>query len=322
MAMLLPVTTMAHEPLDGSRWPTAYELRRDLQDIGYEFRFDPSSRMFGSEFQPELPVAWRLTEPVIVDEASPADVDYPAFELLLADRDGAPVQLLWSAASSDRGAGELEAMATVLMEVAARLPEESGLEAAVWYMGNVWQSDDPAGRTALPCYLWEFPGGAMVVWSGAAGEMSNFFGTVAHFDVESQEVAQCRALQAQAAAAEPADEPAPDEGAPPATGEVDYTVAPADAVALIESGEHTVIDVRTPAEYAQAHVVGAINIDVEAPDFSERIAELDPDQPYLVYCRSGRRSALAAQQMAAAGFTDITDGAGLADLARAGAPIE
>ncbi len=69
-------------------------------------------------------------------------------------------------------------------------------------------------------------------------------------------------------------------------------------------------------------MVGAVNIDVEAPDFAERIAVLEPSQPYVVYCRSGRRSDLAAQQMAAAGFTDIADAGGLADLARAGAPIE
>jgi phage shock protein E len=93
-------------------------------------------------------------------------------------------------------------------------------------------------------------------------------------------------------------------------------------VAIIEAGTHTIIDVRTPQEYEQAHIVGALNIDVEAPDFAERIAELDPDEPYLLYCRSGRRSDLAAQQLAAAGFADITDAAGLADLARAGAPVE
>ncbi len=101
-----------------------------------------------------------------------------------------------------------------------------------------------------------------------------------------------------------------------------YTVSPADAVAMIESGDRTVIDVRSPGEFAQAHVVGAMNIDVEGPDFADRIAELDPDEPYLVYCRSGNRSALAAEQMAEADIVDIADAGGLADLARAGAPVE
>jgi phage shock protein E len=98
------------------------------------------------------------------------------------------------------------------------------------------------------------------------------------------------------------------------------TVSPADAVAMLD--ERTVIDVRTPAEYAAGHVAGAIDIDVEAADFGQKIAELDPKDPYLVYCRSGRRSALAAEAMAKAGFTDIVDAGGLDALAKAGAPIE
>lgn len=101
-----------------------------------------------------------------------------------------------------------------------------------------------------------------------------------------------------------------------------YTVDAAEAVEMIESGERTIIDVRSPGEFAEAHVVGAVNIDVDGADFGDRIAELDPDQPYLVYCRSGRRSALAAEQMEQAGINDIADAGGLADLARAGAPVE
>ncbi len=98
------------------------------------------------------------------------------------------------------------------------------------------------------------------------------------------------------------------------------TVAAADAVEVL--AERTVIDVRTPAEYAAGHVAGAVNIDVEASDFAEKISTLDPKGDYLVYCRSGRRSALAADAMAKAGFTDIIDAGGLDGLAAAGAPIE
>ena len=107
------------------------------------------------------------------------------------------------------------------------------------------------------------------------------------------------------------------EGSPGA-----YTVKPDEAAAMIDEGERIVIDVRTPAEYEEARVVGAVNIDVEGADFGERIAELDVDEPYLVYCRSGNRSAVAAKQMVGAGIKDIADAGGLADLARAGAPIE
>jgi phage shock protein E len=94
----------------------------------------------------------------------------------------------------------------------------------------------------------------------------------------------------------------------------------AKAVAMLDS--RTVIDVRTPAEYAAGHIAGARNIDVEAADFASKIASLDKKAPYLVYCHSGRRSGIAAAQMAAAGFTDIVDGGAMADLVAAGAPTQ
>jgi rhodanese-related sulfurtransferase len=96
-------------------------------------------------------------------------------------------------------------------------------------------------------------------------------------------------------------------------------VAAAEAVEMLP--DRTIIDVRTPGEFAAGHLDGAVNIDVQAADFGDRIAELDPDGAYLVYCRSGRRSAIAAEQMAEAGFTDIADAGGLAELAEAGAPL-
>jgi phage shock protein E len=94
----------------------------------------------------------------------------------------------------------------------------------------------------------------------------------------------------------------------------------AKAVGMLEA--RTVIDVRTPAEYSALHIAGAQNIDVEAADFGTRIASLDTKTPYLVYCHSGRRSGIAATQMAAAGFTDIVDGGAMADLVAAGAKTQ
>ena len=64
-----------------------------------------------------------------------------------------------------------------------------------------------------------------------------------------------------------------------------------------------VVDVRTPDEYAAGHVDGAINVDVESADFGAQIAALPKDTQYAVYCRSGRRSTLATDQMSEAGFT-------------------
>ncbi len=74
----------------------------------------------------------------------------------------------------------------------------------------------------------------------------------------------------------------------------------------------TVVDVRTPTEYAEGHLAGAVNIDVsDAPVFAAGVAEFDPDAPYIVYCRSGNRSAAAAAQMTDLGFTDVIDAGGL-----------
>ena len=78
-----------------------------------------------------------------------------------------------------------------------------------------------------------------------------------------------------------------------------------------------VIDVRTPEEFAESHVDGAVNINVESAEFGPAIAALDPSVTYLVYCRSGRRSAIAAQQMSDAGLT-VLDGGGLDSMASLG----
>jgi rhodanese-related sulfurtransferase len=97
-------------------------------------------------------------------------------------------------------------------------------------------------------------------------------------------------------------------------------VSAGEAAGMLDS--RVVIDVRTPAEYAAGHIAGAQNISVEAADFASRIASLDKTAAYLVYCHSGRRSAIAADQMAAAGFSDIVDAGGMADLVAAGARVQ
>ena len=120
-------------------------------------------------------------------------------------------------------------------------------------------------------------------------------------------------------------------GGPPAGSPVGSSVGssaasaiqkPSAAKAVGMMGTATIIDVRTPAEYAAGHIAGAQNIDVEAADFGSKIAALDKTAPYLVYCHSGRRSGIAATQMAAAGFTNIVDGGAMADLVAAGAKTQ
>ena len=76
---------------------------------------------------------------------------------------------------------------------------------------------------------------------------------------------------------------------------------------VVVTDDVVIIDVRTPAEYAEGHLEGAVNIDVSAPGFAEAIADLAADGEYIVYCRSGNRSAQAAAIMRDQGLENITD---------------
>ena len=64
------------------------------------------------------------------------------------------------------------------------------------------------------------------------------------------------------------------------------------AAAALEQ-DAVVIDVRTPEEYDAGHIEGAQLLDIQSADFADGMAELDADQTYVVYCRSGNRSAAA-----------------------------
>ncbi|MDQ7040161.1 MAG: rhodanese-like domain-containing protein [Rhodothermus sp.] len=85
-----------------------------------------------------------------------------------------------------------------------------------------------------------------------------------------------------------------------------------------------VIDVRTPEEFAQGHLKGALNINVLAADFREQIQalDLDPNTPVYLYCRSGRRSQRAAEILREMGFRQLYNIGGFRDLVQAGAPVE
>ena len=65
------------------------------------------------------------------------------------------------------------------------------------------------------------------------------------------------------------------------------------------------LDVRTAEEYSSGNIPNSINIDVLSPDFKSKIELLDKNKEYLVYCRSGNRSAIASSIMATNGFIKI-----------------
>lgn len=84
----------------------------------------------------------------------------------------------------------------------------------------------------------------------------------------------------------------------------------------------TIIDVRTPEEFAQGHIEGAVNYNVEGPDFASQIASLDPAGIYAVYCQSGNRSQPAVAQMSSVGINSIYElESGISGWENAGFPV-
>ena len=74
---------------------------------------------------------------------------------------------------------------------------------------------------------------------------------------------------------------------------------------VIASPGVTIVDVRTPQEFADGHIEGAVNIPVELPDFMDQVSQLDPSGTYAVYCRSGNRSQPAVAGMSSVGINGI-----------------
>ncbi len=66
------------------------------------------------------------------------------------------------------------------------------------------------------------------------------------------------------------------------------------------------LDVRTAEEYAEGHIENALNIDVKQSSFGQEAQEkLDKNSTIALYCRSGRRSKVAAEQLAKAGYNVV-----------------
>lgn len=87
-----------------------------------------------------------------------------------------------------------------------------------------------------------------------------------------------------------------------------------EAIAMMEAeSDYIILDVRTPEEFSEKHIPGAINIANETIG-SEEIPELpDKDQLILVYCRSGNRSKQASEKLVALGYTNIVEFGGIND---------
>lgn len=80
----------------------------------------------------------------------------------------------------------------------------------------------------------------------------------------------------------------------------------------------TVLDVRTPEEYAAGHLQRAQNINFRALDLNQQLSKLDPKARYVLYCASGNRSGRAAMMMQKLGITNVVNAGAYVDLKAAG----
>ena len=97
-------------------------------------------------------------------------------------------------------------------------------------------------------------------------------------------------------AQEPAAPPSR-QAAKPANAEA-KNVTPDEAAKLIaENPNLTILDVRTPEEFQEGHIKGAVNVDINGDDFEKKVAALDQTKPVLVHCEAGGRSARAIGEL-------------------------
>src|SRR5688572_17651731 len=90
-------------------------------------------------------------------------------------------------------------------------------------------------------------------------------------------------------------------------------------------GDVVILDVRTPREYAEGHIPGAVNVDVsDAKGFEEKAKSLDKGKKYIVHCAKGVRSDRAVRRMSGQfGFENLYDfSGGMEAWKKAGKPVE
>jgi len=78
------------------------------------------------------------------------------------------------------------------------------------------------------------------------------------------------------------------------------------SVLIQKDSKLIVLDVRTPEEFKEGHIKGAINIDIRQEDAFSKIDKLNKNAKYLVYCRTNHRSGIAVSHMMQSGFRNVT----------------
>jgi len=78
------------------------------------------------------------------------------------------------------------------------------------------------------------------------------------------------------------------------------------AITLLQKDSKLIVlDVRTPEEFKEGHIKGAVNIDIRQEDAFRKIDKLDRKAKYLVYCRTNHRSGIAVDHMIQSGFMNV-----------------
>jgi len=127
-----------------------------------------------------------------------------------------------------------------------------------------------------------------------------------------------------AAPAEAATATDDDDGGGGSSASALRVVSPTDAAATIADApdDLVILDVRTPEEFGEGHIDGAVMLDFYRDDFAVELAKLDPDVPYVLYCRSGNRSGQTLKLMEGLGFTEVDDvGGGIIEWQTVGLPL-
>jgi rhodanese-related sulfurtransferase len=92
-----------------------------------------------------------------------------------------------------------------------------------------------------------------------------------------------------------------------------------EAQALLDDGAQ-LVDVRVAHEWEAGHIAGATHLPLE--ELSERVGELDPERPVVLYCRGGTRSSMATEALAGAGLNAVKLSEGIVGWSEAGLPLD
>ena len=97
-------------------------------------------------------------------------------------------------------------------------------------------------------------------------------------------------------------------------GAVYVNITAEEAKKIMDSEEgYIILDVRTQEEYDEGHIPNAVLLPLDDIKAKAHVVLPDKDQLILVYCRSGRRSKLAAEALAELGYTNIKEFGGILD---------